>query len=142
MNKPLGYLCVFIIVCIFTTVTCAEEGITVTESGLAYKDLEIGTGDSAEAGRIAVIHFSGWIDNNGAKGERFLNSRDRGKPITFKIGTDKVILGWNIGIVGMKAGGKRRLMVPGELGYGARGVADLIPPDADLIFDIELLEVK
>ncbi len=142
MNKPLGCLGVFIIVCIFTAVTYAQEGTTFTESGLSYEDLDMGTGDSAEVGRVAVIHFTGWLDNNGEKGKSFLNSRDRGKPITFKIGTDKVIKGWNIGIVGMKAGGKRRLMVPGELGYGARGVDDLIPPDADLIFDIELLEVK
>ena len=114
----------------------------MTASGLAYKDFEIGSGELAEVGRVAVIHFTGWIEANGTKGDVFFNSRDRGKPITFKIGTDKVMKAWNIGVTGMNAGGKRRLMVPAELGYGARGVDDLIPPNANLIFDIELLEVK
>jgi peptidylprolyl isomerase len=100
------------------------------------------TGAVAETGKIAVIHFTGWIDNNGKKGEEFFSSHDQGKPVAFKIGTDMVIEGWNRGVVGMQEGGRRRLMVPSELGYGAGGAADIVPPNADLIYDIELIEVR
>ena len=102
----------------------------------------MGTGDVAEVGKIAVIHFSAWLDDYGTKGKEFFDSRDRGKPISFKIGTDKVMKGWNIGVAGMKVGGTRRLMIPSELGYGADGVGDVVPPNADLIFEIELLALK
>ena len=137
-----GCMSVLAIVFTFTAVSFAKEAVFVTEGGLTYRELKVGTGAAAEIGKIAVIHFTGWIDNNGKRGDKFFNSRDEGKPIAFKIGTDMVIEGWNIGVVGMKTGGRRRLMVPLELGYGARGVADIIPPNTDLIYDIELLEVR
>ena len=142
MKKPLCYLGVLAILFVFAAVPFAEQRIILTESGLKYIDLEAGTGPTAKVGKIAVIHFIGWLDDNGAKGEEIFNSRDRGKPVLFKLGTDKVIKGWNIGVVCMKSGGKRRLMVPSALGYGATGAGNVIPPNADLIFDIELIEVK
>lgn len=143
MKKSLCYLSVLVILFIFATVPFAEQEVILTESGLKYIDLEAGTGPTAKVGKIAVIHFIGWLDDNGEKGEEIFNSRrDRGKPVLFKLGTDNVIKGWNIGVAGMKFGGKRRLMVPSALGYGATGGGDVIPPNADLIFDIELIEVK
>ncbi len=143
MKKSLCYLSVLVILFIFATVPFAEQEVILTESGLKYIDLEAGTGPTAKVGKIAVIHFIGWLDDNGEKGEEIFNSRrDRGKPVLFKLGTDNVIKGWNIGVAGMKSGGKRRLMVPSALGYGATGGGDVIPPNADLIFDIELIEVK
>jgi FKBP-type peptidyl-prolyl cis-trans isomerase len=105
-------------------------------------DLEVGTGATAEPEKIAVIHLTGWLDDNGQKGVEFISSQDRGKPVSFKLGTGNVMKGWNEGVAGMKVGGKRRLMIPSMLGYGARGAEGVVPPNADLIFDIELLEVK
>jgi peptidylprolyl isomerase len=142
MKKRLRCLGLLLFVFIFTVASPANAGILEKQSGLKYEDIEIGSGDTAGVGNIAVIHFSGWIDDNGKKGTQFFNSRDRGEPISFKVGTDKVIEGWNIGVTGMKAGGKRRLMIPSKLAYGSEGSGDVIPPDAALIFEIELLEVK
>jgi len=142
LNKTPGLIGVFIIVFVFTALSCAADDLILTPSGLAYRDLEFGHGEIAEDGKIAVIHFTGWLDHNGTKGKQFIDSRERGKPLAFKIGTDRVMQGWNIGVVGMKPGGKRRLMIPAALAYGAEGVEDLVPPNAALIFDIELIEVK
>ena len=142
MKTLLGCLSVLTMVITLAAVSFANEAEWVTEGGLTYRDLEVGTGAVAETGKIAVIHFTGWIDNNGQKGEKFFSSREGGKPVAFKVGTDMVIEGWNLGVVGMKAGGKRRLMVPADLGYGAGGAADIVPPNADLIYDFELIEVR
>lgn len=142
MNKFFAFAIVLIMAVAFTLVSFAGKEIAVTNSGLNYKDLKIGTGSAAKVGKIAVIHFVGWLNDNGKKGKEFFNSYDRGKPVSFKLGTKKVLQGWNAGVAGMKVGGKRRLMIPSELGYGAKGVADVVPPNSDLIFDVELLEVK
>lgn len=142
MRKLLGRLSLLIFIFIFTAASLANEDIVENDSGLKYEDIEIGTGDFVKVGNIAVIHFSGWIDHNGKKGTPFFNSRDQGEPISFKVGTDKVIEGWNIGVIGMQVGGKRRLLVPSKLAYGAEGAGQVIPPNAALIFEIELLEVK
>ena len=142
MNKLFAFAIVLIMAVAFTLVSFAGKEIAVTNSGLNYKDLKIGTGSAAKVGKIAVIHFVGWLSDNGKKGKEFFNSYDRGKPVSFKLGTKKVLQGWNAGVAGMKVGGKRRLMIPSELGYGAKGVADVVPPNSDLIFDVELLEVK
>lgn len=142
MKKVFTFMNLIILVFFHSTVSSAQQGIIVMDSGLKYEDLEVGTGATANAGKIAVIHFTGWLDDNGKKGEKIYNSRDRGKPVAFKIGTDSVIKAWNIGVVGMKAGGRRQLMVPSELAYGDKGSGDVIPPHADLIYDIELIEVK
>jgi len=142
MKTLLGCISVLTFVIMLAAVSFAKEAVWVTEGGLTYRDLKVGSGAAAEIGKIAVIHFTGWIDNNGEKGEEFFSSHDQGKPVAFKIGTDMVIEGWNRGVVGMQEGGKRRLMVPSELGYGDRGAADIVPPNADLIYDIELVEVR
>ena len=142
MNKPQSFISILIFVLIFAAGSFAQEDYVLTASGLRYLDIETGGGDAAETGKVAVIHFSAWLNDNGAKGKEFFNSRDRGKPIAFKVGTDRVMQGWNIGVVGMQVGGKRRLMIPARLGYGAKGVEDAVPPNADLIFEIELLEIR
>ena len=142
MNKFISFLSIFIFIIVFTSLSFAGNGILLTDSGLKYQDLEIGAGATAEVDNIVVVHITGWLDDNGQKGEEFINSRDRGKPVSFKLSTKKVMQGWNIGVDGMKVGGKRRLMIPSELGYGRKGVDNIVPPNADLIFEVELLEVK
>jgi FKBP-type peptidyl-prolyl cis-trans isomerase len=107
-----------------------------TPSGLKYAELVIGTGASPKDGLVAVVHFTGWL----ADGTQFDSSRTR-KPFGFKLGSGQVIRGWDEGVRGMKVGGQRRLLIPGALGYGSRGVPGMIPPDATLTFDIELLRV-
>jgi FKBP-type peptidyl-prolyl cis-trans isomerase len=107
-----------------------------TPSGLKYAELATGTGASPADGLIAVVHFTGWL----ADGTQFDSSRTR-KPFGFKLGSGQVIRGWDEGVRGMKVGGKRRLIISGMLGYGQRGVPGMIPPDATLTFDIELLRV-
>ena len=114
-------------------VSLAQQNFIVMDSGLRYL---------AETGKIVVVHLIGWLDDNGTKGSKFISTYDRGKPVSFKLGTDKVMKAWNEGVRGMKTGGKRRLLVPAKLGYGKKGVAEIVPPNADLVFDVELLEVR
>lgn len=109
-----------------------------TSSGLKYTDVQVGTGAVAQAGKTVSVHYTGTLTD----GKKFDSSLDRGQPITFPLGTGKVIKGWDEGIAGMKVGGKRRLVIPPDLGYGARGSAPVIPPNATLIFDVELMDVK
>jgi FKBP-type peptidyl-prolyl cis-trans isomerase len=142
LKKFISFLSMFILTIVFNSLSIAAEGIVVTDSGLKYQDLKIGAGSTADVGRIAVVHLTGWLDDNGQKGKEFICSHNRGKPASFKLGTDKVMQGWNIGVDGMKVGGKRRLMIPSYLGYGKKGVDEVVPPNADLIFEVELLEVK
>jgi peptidylprolyl isomerase len=141
-NKSMTFVSTFIVMIVFNTLLPAGQGIVITHSGLKYQDLKTGAGPTAEVGNIVVIHLIGWIDDNGQKGMKFIDSHDRGKPVSFKLGTEKVMQGWNLSIAGMKVGDKRRLMIPSELGYGEKRVAELVPPNADLIFEVELLEVK
>jgi peptidylprolyl isomerase len=119
------------------------QGQTVTTpSGLQIIDTEIGTGASPQPGQTCVMHYTGWLWENGAKGKKFDSSLDRGKPFEFPIGQHRVIAGWDEGVATMKIGGKRTLIIPPDLGYGARGAGGVIPPGATLIFDVELLGVK
>jgi peptidylprolyl isomerase len=113
-----------------------------TPSGLTITDTVVGTGPSPKAGQICVMHYTGWLYQNGAKGQKFDSSVDRGQPFEFPIGTGRVIKGWDEGVASMKVGGKRTLVIPPELGYGARGAGGVIPPNATLIFDVELLALK
>jgi peptidylprolyl isomerase len=114
-----------------------------TPSGLKITDSKIGTGAAPRTGQTCVMHYTGWLYENGAKGKKFDSSVDRGTPFEFRIGTRQVIGGWDEGVATMKVGGKRTLIIPPELGYGARGAGNgLIPPNATLIFDVELLDVK
>jgi FKBP-type peptidyl-prolyl cis-trans isomerase len=123
-------------------VSLAQQDFIIMDNGLRYLDFETGIGAMAETGKIVVVHLIGWLDDNGAKGSKFISTYDRGKPVSFKLGTDKVMKAWSAGVRGMKTGGKRRLLVPSKLGYGEKGVAEIVPPNADLVFDVELLEVR
>jgi peptidylprolyl isomerase len=121
----------------------AQTGKTMTTpSGLQIIDTKVGTGDSPQPGQICVMHYTGWLYENGQKGDRFDSSADRNQPFRFPIGKRRVIAGWDEGVATMKVGGKRTLIIPPELGYGARGAGAMIPPNATLIFDVELLAVE
>lgn len=111
-------------------------------SGLSYQDEVVGTGPQPVAGQNVSVHYTGWLDANGAHGTKFDSSRDRGKPFSFKLGMGQVIAGWDEGVATMHVGGKRTLTIPPELGYGSRGAGGVIPPGATLIFDVELLGVS
>ena len=113
-----------------------------TPSGLQIIDTTVGTGASPRTGQTCVMHYTGWLSERGAKGKKFDSSVDRGSPFEFPIGMKRVIGGWDEGVATMKVGGKRTLIIPPELGYGARGAGGVIPPNATLIFDVELLGVK
>jgi peptidylprolyl isomerase len=110
--------------------------------GLKIIDTKVGTGPSPQPGQTCVMHYTGWLYVNGAKGDKFDSSVDRNEPFEFKIGAHQVIAGWDEGIATMKVGGKRTLIIPPSLGYGARGAGGVIPPNATLMFDVELLGVK
>jgi peptidylprolyl isomerase len=116
--------------------------IITTSSGLQMMDIKIGTGATCRPGQTCVMHYTGWLYKNGVKGQKFDSSVDRGEPFEFILGKHQVISGWDEGVATMKVGGKRTLIIPPELGYGARGAGGVIPPNATLIFDIELLNVK
>ena len=125
------------------SVNAGATGVTLTTpSGLQITDTKIGDGATPKAGQTCVMHYTGWLYVNGAKGEKFDSSVDRGEPFQFAIGKGQVIGGWDEGVATMKAGGKRTLVIPPALGYGARGAGGVIPPNATLIFDVELLGVK
>ena len=113
-----------------------------TPSGLKYTDTTVGTGAVATKNHKVSVHYTGWLYVNGQKGAKFDSSLDRGQPFAFTLGAKQVIAGWDEGVAGMKVGGKRTLIIPPELGYGARGAGGVIPPNATLIFDVELLGVK
>jgi peptidylprolyl isomerase len=127
----------------FTAAMAQGAGKPVTTpSGLQIIDSKVGTGASPKAGQTCVMHYTGWLYENGAKGKKFDSSVDRGEPFEFPIGRGQVIAGWDEGVGTMKVGGKRTLIIPPALGYGARGAGGVIPPNATLIFDVELLGVK
>ncbi len=118
--------------------TATENPIIAKESGLRYIDIKEGEGNAAAAGQTAVVHYTGWLVN----GRKFDSSVDRGQPFKFPLGAGRVIKGWDEGVAGMKVGGVRKLIVPPELGYGSRGAGGAIPPNATLIFEVELLGVR
>jgi len=122
--------------------TAANSQVITMPDGLKYADDKMGGGAAAAAGAKVTVHYTGWLDDNGAKGKKFDSSRDRGEPFTFTLGAREVIAGWDEGVAGMKVGGRRTLIIPPDLGYGARGAGGVIPPNATLIFDVELLQVQ
>jgi len=125
------------------TPALAQAGKPVTTaSGLQIIDTKVGTGASPRTGQTCVMHYTGWLYDNGAKGKKFDSSVDRGEPFEFKIGTRQVIAGWDEGVASMKVGGKRTLIIPAALAYGAQGAGNVIPPNATLMFDVELLGIK
>ena len=115
--------------------------MTETPSGLQFEDTVVGTGASPAKGQTCQMHYTGWLWVNGAKGQKFDSSLDRGKPFAFPIGTGRVIKGWDEGVASMKVGGKRTLLIPPALGYGSSGAGGVIPPGATLLFEVELLGV-
>ena len=112
-----------------------------TASGLQYEDTVTGTGAEAAAGQHVSVHYTGWLYNDGKQGAKFDSSKDRNDPYQFGLGGGMVIKGWDEGVQGMKVGGTRRLVIPAALGYGARGAGGVIPPNATLLFEVELLGV-
>jgi peptidylprolyl isomerase len=118
------------------------QPVTATPSGLKIIDTKLGTGAMPITGQTCVMHYTGWLYENGKKGAKFDSSVDRKEPFSFKIGQHQVIAGWDEGVATMRVGGKRTLIIPPDLGYGARGAGGVIPPNATLIFDVELLGVK
>ena len=111
---------------------------TTTASGLVFEELTVGSGNSATAGQKVSVHYTGWLTN----GTKFDSSKDRGEPFVFPLGKGHVIRGWDEGVAGMKVGGKRKLTIPPTLGYGARGAGGVIPANATLVFEVELLDIK
>jgi FKBP-type peptidyl-prolyl cis-trans isomerase len=112
--------------------------LTRTGSGLQYQDVTVGDGAEAAEGKVAVVHYTGWLTD----GTKFDSSRDRGEPFSFPLGAGQVIPGWDEGVAGMKVGGRRKLVIPANLGYGDAGAPPVIPPSATLVFDVELLDLK
>ncbi len=119
-------------------VATGGENMITTNSGLMYEDLVVGDGAEAVQGKNVSVHYTGWLED----GTKFDSSLDRGQPFTFLLGAGNVIQGWEEGVAGMKSGGKRRLVIPPELGYGSTGAGGVIPPNATLIFEVELLGVQ
>jgi len=115
--------------------------MTELANGLKYTDTTVGAGAEATRGKKVSVHYTGWLYKDGEKGKKFDSSLDRGQPFVFSLGAHQVIEGWDQGVSGMKEGGKRTLIIPPELGYGARGAGGVIPANATLMFDVELLKV-
>ena len=110
----------------------------ITDSGLKYDDITEGDGDIATAGQMVTVHYTGWLTD----GSKFDSSKDRNDPFKFKLGAGNVIRGWDEGVAGMKIGGTRKLTIPANLGYGAQGAGGVIPPNATLVFEVELLGIS
>lgn len=142
MNKLFTCISALLLLLALAGISHANEAFITTPGGLEYKDLKVGTGEKAQRGETAVIHFVGWLNDSGRRGREIFNSRKQNKHVSFQIGTDKVMQGWNEGVIGMQAGGMRLLRVPPQLAYGAKSVDDVVPANAHLIFIIELLELK
>lgn len=114
----------------------------ISKTGLKYEDTKPGTGPTAQTGKMVSVQYTGWIYENGKKGRKFDSSLERNEPLVFKLGAKQVIAGWDEGISGMKVGGTRTLIIPAKLAYGKEGANGVIPPNSDLIFDVELVGVK
>ena len=115
--------------------------MSTPQSGLIIDDVVVGSGATAAAGQHVTVHYTGWLFENGAAGKKFDSSKDRGDPFDFPLGAGHVIRGWDEGVQGMKIGGTRKLTIPPEMGYGARGAGGVIPPNATLLFEVELLAI-
>jgi len=139
MKKLLTLVTLFLMI---TLVAGGQAKMTTTKSGLKYNDEKVGTGDTAMKGNTVQVHYTGWLYTDGKRGAKFDSSVDRNMPFEFKLGARMVIPGWDEGVEGMKVGGKRELIIPPDLGYGARGAAGVIPPNATLDFEVELLKVS
>lgn len=132
---------IWIVAAVLLTAAVAAKGRITKGDGLQYEIIKAGKGKVAQAGQRVQVHYTGWLNEGGKKGTKFDSSVDRGRPFVFGLGEGQVIRGWDEGVAGMKVGEKRTLFIPSALGYGARGAGGAIPPNADLIFDVELLDV-
>jgi FKBP-type peptidyl-prolyl cis-trans isomerase len=141
MKKTFTVLAALFSIVFFSGDSMSANEVT-TPTGLKYVDTQVGTGGEAVQGKIVTVHYTGWLNKAGAKGTKFDSSVDRGEPFVFGLGMGQVIQGWDQGFAGMKIGGKRTLYIPSKLGYGERGAGGAIPPNSDLIFDVELLGVR
>jgi FKBP-type peptidyl-prolyl cis-trans isomerase len=133
----------FAVVLVLTACGGNTENTSVTQ--LISQDDVVGTGAEAQSGRVVTVHYTGWLYDQtrpDRRGNKFDSSRDRNEPFSFNLGGGEVIRGWDEGVAGMKVGGRRTLTIPPDMGYGARGAGGVIPPNATLLFDVELLEVK
>lgn len=142
MNKPVGIAALLIFAAMLSVTAIAAENFITAGKGVRYRDLVQGTGDRAEPGDVATIHFTGWLDDRGIKGREIYATRGQRAPVSFVIGTDRVMQGWNEGVTGMQAGGRRLVNVPAGAAFGDRGAQDVVPPHAGLIFIIELLALE
>lgn len=140
MKKGIFLIAMMGILAVVTTNCDAKKGGPLNE--LVIEEITVGEGTEAKSGNKVSVHYTGWLLESGKKGQKFDSSVDRGRPFDFNLGAGQVIKGWDQGVAGMKTGGKRTLKIPAKLGYGARGAGNAIPPNADLVFDVELLEVK
>jgi FKBP-type peptidyl-prolyl cis-trans isomerase FkpA len=118
-----------------------RNSMPTTSTGLIIEDIVVGKGASAAAGNEVTVHYTGWLWENNAQGAKFDSSKDRNDPFVFSLGRQNVIAGWDEGVQGMQVGGTRKLTIPPNLGYGARGAGGVIPPNATLLFEVELLEI-
>ena len=150
MNKLATYISLALLLAagIFSTTACSEQHALKTETGnmteLIKTDVKLGTGELATPGKLVSVHYTGWLYDAAAPdhhGNKFDSSRDRNEPFEFPLGAGRVIAGWDQGVAGMKVGGQRTLVIPASMGYGARGAGGVIPPNATLVFDVELLGV-
>ncbi|MBE7211964.1 MAG: FKBP-type peptidyl-prolyl cis-trans isomerase [Gluconacetobacter diazotrophicus] len=121
--------------------TPSDSDFHALPSGIRFRDEAVGSGAAPVQGRPVVVHYTGWLDEDGRQGAKFDSSRDRGQPFRFTLGVGEVISGWDQGVAGMKVGGRRILVIPPEHGYGSRGAGRVIPPNSTLIFDVELLDL-
>ena len=124
------------------TAPARAQHVTMTADGLGIIDTKVGTGATPKAGQPVVVHYTGWLYDNGKRGKKFDSSVDRGQPFEFPLGKGQVIPGWDEGVATMKVGGERTLIIPPSLGYGSNGAGGVIPPNATLLFDVKLLAVK
>ena len=131
-----------ILVLMVTIAAAGQAKMTTTKSGLKYTDQKVGSGDVAMKGNTVAVHYTGWLYTDGKRGAKFDSSLDRNMPFEFKLGARQVIPGWDEGVEGMKVGGKRELIIPPDLGYGARGFPPVIPANSTLNFEVELLKVS
>ena len=118
-----------------------DGGFETAPSGLRFRDDAVGEGETPRTGQLVTVHYTGWLDDRGARGRKFDSSVDRGTPFSFTLGVREVIAGWDLGVAGMRVGGRRTLIIPADLGYGDRGAGRVIPPGATLQFEVELLGI-
>jgi FKBP-type peptidyl-prolyl cis-trans isomerase FkpA len=143
MMKHLSDLGISLVLLALTTgIAQAASPFLATPGGAVYQELKPGSGEVAAIGDVATLHFIGWLDDQGNKGRELYNTRRDGGPVSFVIGTDRVMPGWNDGVIGMRPGGKRLVRLPSSLAYGDRGVEDVVPPGAGLIFVIDLVGLE